>query len=97
MDNFYEIVKQCHKDRIREQEKLRTDINNIAKLEYSSFCAWCLAYKDAQFTEHNFKEYVKSEKILNFWVKKKIAEMYFGYTYNFDYNTNTWNCKKTII
>lgn len=93
MDNFYEIAEQCHKDRIKKQ---KTDINNIAKLEYNLFCAWCRAYKDAQFTEHNFKQYVKTERDLNFWVKKKIAEMYFGYTYKFDYNTNKWKCIKNI-
>ena len=87
MDDFYEIAEQCHKDRIREQ---RTNINKIAELEYSSFCVWCRAYKNAQFTEQNFKEYVKTEKDLNFWIKKRIAELFFGYTFSFDHNKMKW-------
>ena len=93
MDDFYEIAEQCHKDRISEQ---RTNINNVAELEYSLFCVWCRAYKNAQFTEQNFKEYVKNEKELSFWIKKRIFELFFNYEFNFDYNSNKWKFIKKI-
>lgn len=95
MGYFYEIAEQCYNDRIKEEYRQRHDINNIASLEYNLFCAWCCAYKDAQFTEQNFKEYAKKEKDLNFWIKKKIFELFFGYEFEFDYNNNKWSCKKT--
>ena len=91
---FYKLLEECHKDRMRERERLRHDINYQARLEYSVFCAWCNAFKNAQYTEQNFKKYVKTEKELSFWVKKKIAEMFFGYIYWFDYDTKKWHCKK---
>ena len=91
---LYKLLEECHKDRLKEQERLRHDINHIAKLEYSLFCAWCNAYKEGQYTEQNFRQYLKTEKELSFWVKKKIAEMFFGYIYDFDYNTKKWSCKK---
>ena len=93
MDDFYEIAEQCHKDRISKQ---RTNINNVAELEYSLFCVWCRAYKHAQFTEQNFKEYVKTEKELSFWIKKRIFELFFNYEFNFDYNSNKWKFIKKI-
>ena len=92
--DFLKIAEECHKDRIRERERLRHDINYQARLEYSLFCAWCNAFKNAQYTERNFKEYVKTEKELSFWVKKKIAEMFFDYEYSFDYETKKWHCNK---
>lgn len=91
---LYKLLEECHNDRIKELELLKHDINYQSKLEYSLFCAWCNAFKNAQYTEHNFKEYVKTEKELSFWVKKKIAEMFFGYIYEFDHDTNKWLCKK---
>lgn len=94
MDDFYEIAEQCHKDRLRDEYYDKFNIDKIAKLEYSKFCVWCRVFKNAQYTEHNFKEYVKTEKELSFWVKKKIAEMFFGYVYEFDYDTKKWHCKK---
>lgn len=95
--DIYTLLNDCAKDRLKEQERLRHDINHIAKLEYSLFCAWCNAFKNAQYTEQNFKEYVKTEKELSFWVKKKIAEIFFGYIYEFDHDTNKWHCKKLKI
>ncbi len=93
MDDFYEIAEQCHKDRISEQI---TNINNVSELEYSLFCVWCRACKNAQFTEQNFKEYVKTEKELSFWIKKRIFELFFNYEFNFDYNSNKWKFIKKI-
>lgn len=31
-----------------------------------------------------------------FWIKKYIAEKYFGYSYEFNYDTSTWKAKKSI-
>ena len=87
MNENYKILEECHNDRIKEQERLKHDINYQAKLEYSLFCAWCNAFKNAQYTEQNFKEYVKTKKELSFWVKKKIAETYFDYAFTFDSET----------
>lgn len=87
MNENYKILEECHNDRIKEQERLKHDINYQAQLEYSLFCAWCNAYKNAQYTEQNFRQYLKTEKKLSFWIKKKIAETYFGYAFTFDSET----------
>ena len=91
MDDFYEIAEQCHKDRIKKQ---KTDINNIAELEYNLFCAWCRAFKNSDFSEQNFKQYVKTERDLNFWLKKLIFELFFNYEFNFNYDTKKWKAEK---
>ena len=91
---LYKLLEECHNDRIKEQERLKHDINYQSKLEYSLFCAWCNAFKNAQYNEQNFQQYLKTEKKLSFWIKKKIAETYFNYEYKFDYNNMKWNCKK---
>ena len=91
---FYKLLEECHKDRLRDEYYDKFNIDKIAKLEYAQFCIWCRIFKNYQYTEHNFKEYVKTEKELSFWVKKKIAEMFFGYVYEFDYDTKKWHCKK---
>lgn len=93
-DEFYNIAEKCYKDRILEQEKLKNDISYVARLEYSLFCVWCNAFRNCQYSETNFKYYVRNIKNLSFWIKKKIAEMYFGYVYEFDYDTKKWNCTK---
>lgn len=87
MNENYKILEECHNDRIKEQERLKHDINYQAQLEYSLFCAWCNAYKEKQYTEQNFRQYLKTEKKLSFWIKKKIAETYFDYAFAFDSET----------
>lgn len=92
--DFYELANEVHKDRIKEEQNQRNNLNYQANLEYNLFCVWCRAFKKAQFTEQNFKEYVRTEKDLNFWVKKKIFELFFGYEFEFNYYSNKWNCRE---
>ena len=94
MENVYTILEKCHQDKMKEKELERININNIARIEYNVFCAWCNAFKDAQYTEQNFREYVNSVRKLNFWIKKKIGEIFFNYKYTFNYNTKEWSCVK---
>lgn len=50
-----------------------------------------------------FREYLKSEKktfnrhIPDFWIKKKIAEKYFGYKYVFNNQNNRWKASKECV
>lgn len=92
---FEELIELCHKDRVRDECYKSINIDNRARQEYAKFCCWCRAFKDSQFTEQNFKEYQKQEKIkLNFWIKKRIAELFFGYEFNFNYQTYKWERRK---
>lgn len=88
---FEELIELCHKDRVRDEYYKSINIDNRARQEYAKFCCWCRAFKNSQFTEQNFKEYQKQEKIkLNFWIKKRIAELFFGYKFTFNYSTYKW-------
>lgn len=90
-DDFNTIALQCNKERLQEEFKCKYDINCIAKTEYELFSVWCRIYKNSQETEQNFKEYqLKENKKLGFWVKKKIAELFFGYKFTWDYDKNKW-------
>lgn len=86
-----QIQKENHKQRICDQQSF----HNKVKQEYARFCIWCRAFRNAEFTEKNFKDYQKEEQIkLDFWTKKTIAEMFFDYEYTFNNETNKWTYKK---
>lgn len=98
MNEFYKILKECSKDRLKEHQHQQNDINNQAATEFSLFKAWCRAYKNSEFTEKNFKEYSSNVKPnLSFWIKKKIFEMYYNYTFDYDYQYQKWICIKQSI
>lgn len=94
MDEFYKIAKQVHKDRLRDEFWDKNNIDNRAKREYNIFCVWCRAFKDGDFSEDNFKEYRKVENVkLDSWTRKRIAELFYGYEYIFEYDFKTRKCK----
>ena len=96
MDNeFYQIATECHEDRIMKEKNLQYDLDRKARFEFSSFRIWCRVYKNSEFSEQNFKEYVSKIKNIDFWTKKKIAELFFGYTYTYDSQTDKWTCHKS--
>ena len=44
MDDFYELAKLCHQDRINaEQDKLK-DLDNQASVLYNTFCIWSFTW-----------------------------------------------------
>ena len=93
--SFYEIAREVHKDRIRDEYWQKHNIDNRARQEYAKFCIWCRAFKDGDFSEKNFKIYQRQEyKHFDFWIKKKIAELFYGYEFKFDYNTMKWKSYK---
>ena len=92
---FYELAKEIHKDKIRDEYWQNNSLDNRARQEYAKFCIWCRAFKDGDFSEKNFKEYQKVECLkFNFWIKKRIAELFYGYEFEFDYNTMEWKSHK---
>ena len=98
MDEFdrlqYEL-KLLHNDSIRRKYWEEHNINNRARQEYAAFCIWCRAYKNAEFSEKNFKEYQQKEHTnFDFWLKKRIAELFFGYKFTFNYDTKKWQREK---
>ena len=93
--SFYEIAREIHKDKIRDEYWQEHNINNRARQEYAKFCIWCRAFKNADFSEQNFKIYQKEEHTnFDFWLKKRIAELFYGYEFKFDYNTMKWKSHK---
>lgn len=64
--NIYTLLNECAKDRLKEQERLRHDINHIAKLEYSLFCAWCNAFKMLNILSRISKNMSKLKKNYRF-------------------------------
>ena len=94
IEDFYTIAKQVHNDRVLKEYNDSVKIDTIINKEYSMFCCWCYAFNKEE-NEHNFKEYLEKEnKNLNFWIKKRIAEMFFDYEFEFDYNTMKWKSHK---
>ena len=93
--SFYELAREVHKDRIREEYWQNNSLDNKAKQEYAKFCIWCRAFKNADFSEQNFKIYQRQEHTnFDFWLKKRIAELFYNYEFEFDYNTMKWKRTK---
>ena len=92
---FYELAQEVHRDRIRDEFWKKNSIDNIANQEYAKFCVWCRAFRNGDFSEKNFKEYKKEENVsINFWIKKRIAELFYDYEFEFDRNTMKWKSHK---
>ena len=93
-DNFNKEAELLHNDRVKEQAREREDLSGQARQEYSKFCVWC-RMMNIDPTDKNLKNYLKEENLkLNFWVVKKILEMFFNYEYKFDYENKKWLAKK---
>lgn len=96
MDN--QNIDIAWKNYKKQEYEKQFSFENRVKQEYAKFCCWCRAFKNAEFTEKNFKEYQKQEKTnFDFWMKKRIAELFFGYKFEFNYDTYKWNIKKRRI
>lgn len=94
-DEFMQELKLCHEERINKEFWDSVNLDNRARLEYAKFCCWCRAFRDSKFTEQSFKDYQKQENIkLNFCIKQRIAELYFGYKFTFNYDTYKWEREK---
>lgn len=93
--SFYELAQEVHKDRIRDEYLQEHNLDNRARQEYAIFCIWCRAFKGGDFSEQNFKIYQRQEyKHFDFWLKKRIAELFYGYEFEFDYYTMKWKSHK---
>lgn len=90
-----EMWEQKYKQLQEIEYQKKFSFENKVQQEYAKFCTWCRAFKNGEFTEENFKEYQKQENTkFDFWLKKAIAEQYFDYEFEFDYNTMKWSSHK---
>ena len=95
--DFDTIARQMTKERHRNEyyEDLRNA--NYGEQVYTMFKCWCWAFKNGkgQTDAKVFAEYLNSEnKELDFWAKKHLAEKYFGYEYEYDYEKHDWIIRK---
>lgn len=95
-DDFYTIARQVHEERVRDEYWERNSIDYKAKTVMTDFRIWCRINEKDCDDENIFKEYLKAENPeVNFWVRKRIAEVYWNYVYTFDYQKQKWNAVKT--
>ena len=97
MEDFETIAREMTEIRQRkEREDARTKSLN-GEAEYIKFKCWCNAFKNGkgQNDARVFAEYLKEEgKELEFNQKKYLAEKYFGYEYEYNYETHEWETHK---
>lgn len=95
VNDFYKLALQTHKERKKQEMWKDLDLDNQVRREYAKFCIWCRAFKNADFSEQNFKIYQRQEHTnFDFWLKKRIAELFYDYEFEFDYNTMKWKSHK---
>ena len=97
MSDFYELALEVQRERLkRENEELNKKKRTGSNI-YANFCAWCNAFKDekSKTDVKVFNEFIAKENVeIDFYQKKCIAEKYFGYKYEYDYNDKKWRAKK---
>ena len=100
MENTFEkIIGEVQIERLKEQALNQDILVNRARREYALFCCWCNAFRHGKEKDNaeTFGQYIKAENVkLDFWTKKKIAEAYFGYSYEFDLEKGKWKIKKEV-
>lgn len=90
-DGFYTIARQVHNERIQAEKSLHNSMKYRAGIAMTYFHVWCFVNERDYKCEDVFKEYLKVENPeLNFWIKKYIAENFWGYKYKYDNHKNKW-------
>lgn len=94
---FEEQIRQMQEERHRREryEYQRKQVNG--EYIYVNFCVWCNAYNDSKGKNDAklFAKFLKQENIeLTFWQRKHLAEKYFGYKYEYDYEKKDWEIKR---
>jgi len=99
MDRFYELAREEHKIRIKNENIMKENKINNGEYIYIDYCLWCNAFNNGKFKEDykKFIEYIKDNNIqVNFWQFKKISEKYFNFFYKYDSANKKWNIKRKI-
>lgn len=97
METFEETIREMIRERQKEEHAQYLCSLRKCENEIALFKCWCNAFKggDGKDNAEVFAEYLKENDInLDFWVRKQIAEKYFGFKFEFDYKTMKW--KKAI-
>ena len=94
---FEEQLRIEHNSRILRESWERHFKQVRGEYIYVNFCVWCNIYagKATKTDPKAFAKWLKQEKIeLTFWQRKHLAEKYFGYKYEYDYEKKDWEIKK---
>ena len=90
-----ELCYERQKAELWEQNRKKANGEYI----YVNFCVWCNAFNNCKGKNDAklFAKFLKKEKIeLTFWQRKYLAEKYFGYKYEYDYEKKDWEIKKLL-
>lgn len=89
-----ELLNKCTSERLFEKRSKEHSLAYQAELVFCDFRRWCFK-KHVQESESNFKQYMSElNQDINFWIKKKIFEVYFNYIFTWDYDKVRWACRK---
>lgn len=94
---FEEQIRQMQAERHRGEHYEYQRKQSNGEYIYVNFCVWCNAFKDSKGKNDAklFAKFLKQENIeLTFWQRKHLAEKYFGYKYEYDYEKKDWEIKK---
>ena len=94
---FEEQLRIEHNSRILRESWERNFKQVRGEYIYVNFCVWCNAFNDSKGKNDAklFAKFLKQENIeLTFWQRKHLAEKYFGYKYEYDYEKKDWEIKK---
>lgn len=94
IDEFYIEALKAHAERLSDERFKRQSLDGRTEYEFSRFSFYCQAH-GLMANEKTFKKYLSAESLeLPFMVKQNIAEKYFGYKYEFDFDTKKWKATK---
>lgn len=92
---FEQSIAQCNEIRNRDWWKEHNKSKLNGEYIYSEFSLWCKAYNEDRANAYAFAKFLKEQGIeLTFGQRKYLAEKYFGYKYEYDYDKKDWEIKK---
>lgn len=91
-----ELLNDMAKERYERQKHEFNSLEYKVRTEYAYYFAWCMA-NNCHCDDTNFKKYcIEEKKDIQFYIKKKLFEMYFNYVFEYDNANQKWKSKKII-
>lgn len=95
MESFYEVARQVHATRVREQRYEDRTRQYCGENVFTRFKMWCQVKGKDMKNAYDFANFLSEEKIqLTPFQRRAIAIRHFGYKAEFNSEKNKWEMRK---
>lgn len=94
MEEFLKLAREVHNERVSQQLLHERDIAHRIKILNSLHSIWCRINNLNALEYKTFTSYVNEvEPNMEFAIKKAYMEKYYGFEFEFNYETKRWFIK----